>query len=213
MCSELGAKSLALALAAGLLLVLACGDMVLFRAKGDFFPLVPGTRWTYALDGTTTIDSVAGDTSVAGRACVAVLRNYSPEFWTRQQGEARRFVRRTVNRAGHEYLLEERYGLAYVLPFVLGSNWSESFRDTVPLSGTDTVFVKDSIFGRVAAIEDVQTQAGTFIQCYRLELHQEVAAADTTVSDWTEWLAPGVGLVKSVAGTTEKSLVEFKPGP
>jgi hypothetical protein len=194
------------------LLGLSCSDMTLYRAKGDYFPLISGTRWTYQYGSTTSVDSVAGDRSIAGRACVVVLRDYAPEFWTKGQNEVRRYVDLTVSRAGTDYTLEERYALVYALPFVLGATWYESFRDTVVLAGIDTVLVRDSIFGRVAAIEDVQTPAGTIIQCYRIETHRDVEATDTTSTDLTEWFAPDVGLVKSQSGTDEKVLIDFEPG-
>jgi hypothetical protein len=190
-----------------------CGDMTFYRAKSDYFPLFPGSRWTYDVAGSTAIDSVAGDSSVAGRACVVVLRDYAPEYWTKQLTAVRQFVRLAANRGGQEYVLEERYGLVYALPLVQGATWDESFRDTIVLMGTDTVFLMDSVSGRVAAIEDVETPAGTFIQCYRVEIHREVAAAELSfTADYSEWLAPGVGLVKRKTGTEERVLTGYAPG-
>ena len=190
-----------------------CSDMTFYRAKSDYFPLVPGSRWTYDAAGYTAIDSVVGDSSVAGRACVIVLRDYAPEYWTKQVMAVRQFVHLSANRGGQEYVLEERYGLVYALPLVEGATWDESFRDTVVLMGTDTVFLKDSVSGRVAAVEDVETPAGTFIQCYRVETHREVEAAEVSfTADYSEWLAPGVGLVRRVTGTDTTRLTDYEPG-
>ena len=195
-------------------LLAGCGDMTFFRAKSDYFPLVPGSRWTYDVGGNTSIDSVVGDSSVADRACVVLLRDYSPEYWSRQLTALRQYTRLVANRGGEDYVLEERYRLVYALPFVEGTTWDESFRDTVVLVGTDTVLVKDSVSGRVAAIEDVETPAGTFIQCYKVETHRDFEGAEQSfTTDCTEWFAPGVGLVKRVAGTEAKVLTEYKPGP
>jgi len=193
--------------------VVGCGDMTFFRAKSDYFPLIPGSRWTYDVAGNTAIDSVVGDSSVGGRACVVVLRDYAAECWTKQLNAVRQFIYLSANRGGYEYVLEERYGLVYALPLVEGATWSESFRDTVVLLGTDTVFLKDSVSGRVAAIEDIATPAGTFIQCYRIEIHREVEAADQSfTADCSEWLAPDVGLVKRRTGTEERELTSYEPG-
>lgn len=190
-----------------------CSDMTFFRAKSDYFPLIAGSRWTYDVAGRTAIDSVVGDSSVDGRACVVVLRDYAPEYWTKQATEVRQLTRLAANRGGQEYVLEERYGLVYGLPFVQGATWSESFRDTVVLMGTDTVFVKDSVSGHVAAIEDVETKAGTFIQCYRVEMYREVAAAEASfAASYADWLAPGVGLVRRVTGTDTTDLTGYEPG-
>jgi hypothetical protein len=150
---------------------------------------------------------------VDGRPCVVILRDYASEYWTKQIKEVRQFTSLVVNRGGQDHVLEQEYRLIYALPFILGSTWSERYRDTVILQGTDTVFVRDSIFGRVAAIEDVATPAGTFLQCYRVETHREVEAAELSfTADYSEWLAPGVGLVKRVTGTEEKVLTSYEPG-
>jgi hypothetical protein len=200
---------------AGLLLAFlcGCGDMTLYRAQSDYFPLVRGSRWTYDVTGNTEIDSVVGDSTVAGRACIVVLRDYAPEYWTKQATEVRQFANLVTIRSGQEYVLEQRYRLVYALPLVAGATWCESFRDTVVLMGTDTVFLKDSLRGRVAAIEDVATAAGTFVQCYRVETYREVEAADLSfTADYQEWLAPDVGLVKRVTGTDSLTLTDYEPG-
>jgi len=211
MCSDARRRVLVI-LAAGALLS-GCGDMTFYRAKSDYFPLVPGSRWTYDVGGNTATDSVVGDSAVDGRACVVVLRDYAPEFWTKQMTEVRQFTSLVANRGGQDYVLERRYRLVYALPLIEGATWSESYRDTIALMGTDTVFLKDSVSGRVAAIDSVATQAGTFIECYRVDSHREVNAAELSfTADYSEWLAPGVGLVKRVTGTEERVLTVYEPG-
>jgi hypothetical protein len=195
------------------LLLLSCSDMTFYRAKSDYFPLAPGSRWTYDIAGNTAIDSVVGDSSVDGRPCVVVLRDYAPEYWTKQITEVRQFTSLVANRGGQDYVLEQRYRLVYALPLIEGATWSESYRDTVVLMGTDTVFLKDSLSSRVAAIDDITTPAGTFLQCYRVETYRDVEAAELSFTDnYTEWLAPGVGLVKRVTGTEERVLTGYEPG-
>lgn len=190
-----------------------CNDMTFYRARSDYFPLVPGSRWTYDVAGNTAIDSVVGDSAVDGRACVVVLRDYAPEYWTKQVTEVRQFTNLVASRGGREYVLEERYRLVYALPLVEGATWSELYRDTIVLLGTDTVFLRDSLWGRVAAIEDIATPAGTFIQCYRIDTYREVEAAELSfTADYSEWLAPGVGLVKRVTGTEERLLTGHERG-
>jgi hypothetical protein len=185
--------------------------MTLYRAKSDYFPLVPGSRWTYDVGGNTAIDSVVGDSAVDGRTCVVVLRDYAPEYWTKDVTGVTRLTSLIANRGGQDYVLERDYRLLYALPLVLGSAWHSMYTDTVVVQGTDTVPVKDSIAGRVTAIEDVATPAGTFIQCYRVDTHREVAAAElSSTTDYSEWLAPGVGLVKRVTGTDSLVLTNYR---
>jgi len=195
------------------LCLLACSDMTIFRAGHDYFPLTSGTRWTYNDAGFTSIDSVGGDSTVGGRNAIIVFRDFSPEFWLKGPTEIRRFARRSVIRAGAEYVLEERYGLEYQLPLVKGATWEECFRDTVVLMGTDTVFVKDSVSARVAGTENVETQAGTFVECYQVDFYREVQTDTAATTQYSEWLAPGVGVVKRRTGTEERVLTEYQIGP
>ena len=183
--------------------------MTFFRAGQDYFPLQDGTRWTYDDAGFTSIDSVAGDSMVLGRNAVVVLRDFAPEMWLKNQTEIRKYVRRTVIRGGAEYVLEERYGLEYQVPLVKGAAWSESFEDTVILMGTDSVFVQDSVAAIVAAIEDVTTPAGTFVQCYRVDFYRVVRTDTTATLQYQEWLAPGVGVVRR----GERVLTSYRIGP
>lgn len=203
--------------ALSLALMAGCSDMTFFRAKSDYFPLVSGSSWTYNIAGMTEIDSVAGDSTVNGQSCVVVLRDYAPEYWTKGLTEVRQLTSISVNRNGQDYPLEERYGLIYELPFVLGATWSDSYRDTIAPLGTDTIKLSDSLSGRVAAIEDIATPAGTFIQCYRIDTYHDirtVEASDTTDSllVYSEWFAPDVGLVQRVTGTDTLVLTNYESG-
>jgi hypothetical protein len=197
-----------------LVLVLAgCGDLLFYRAGQDYFPLVQGTGWTYSEAGFAAYDSVAGDTVVLGRTAVVVLRDFAPEFWLRAPTELRRYIRRTLSAGGEEYVLEERFGLEYQLPLVEGAGWGESFSDTVVVLGNDSVPVRDSVSARVTAIEDVDVPAGSFSQCYRVEFYREFQGSDTTVEQYTEWLAPGVGVVRRLSGAADRVLTGFHIGP
>ena len=198
--------------AAAALLTLACSDMVLFRAGQDYFPLVNGTTWGYTEGGFASYDSVAGDTAVLGRTAVVVLRDFAPEFWLSSPAELRRYVRRTVTLGGQEYVLEERFGLEYQLPLVAGTGWAEVFYDTVAVLGNDSIPVRDSMAARVTAVEDVETPAGSFFDCYRVEFYRSFAGSDTLTEQYTEWLAPGVGVVRRT-GAADRVLTGYRIGP
>lgn len=193
--------------------LIGCSDMTLYRAGADYFPLVQDTRWTYTTGQFTLIDSVAGDTGIAERTAIVVLRSFVPEFWVRDRTGAWRYQRRAVYRGGNEVEVEARFARVYEFPLVLGNTWSETFRDTVRVLGSETLAIFDSLAGRVAAIEDVSTPAGTFNDCYRIELFRTELL--DTLAQVTElhWLAPGVGLVKRLVGTDSAVLVDYRIGP
>ncbi len=195
------------------LLALACSDMVLYRAGQDYFPLVPGSYWAYEQGGFAGYDSVARDSVVLGRSAVMVLRDFAPEFWLRAPTELRRYIRRTVTLGGREHVIDERWGLEYRLPLVVGAGWAESFSDTVVVLGNDSIAVRDSVAARVTAVEDIETAAGSFFDCYRVEFYREFFATDTVVEQYTEWLAPGVGVVRRTGAAADRVLTGFRIGP
>jgi hypothetical protein len=44
-------------------------------------------------------------------------------------------------------------------------------------------------------------------------MYRDVAAAETSfTANYTDWLAPGIGLVKRVTGTEERVLTGYEPG-
>jgi hypothetical protein len=184
--------------------------MTIFRAGQDYLPLAPGNRWSYT-DGRypPLVDSVAGDTAIDGRTAVLYYHNYGAEYWVKSPTEVRQLLSLTL---GLYDTLARHFGLVYSLPFVKGSAWTESFIDTVLLMGTDTLILFDSISGRVADFEDVNTPAGTYADCYRVEFWRKMHTNRDSTVQYTEWLAPGVGLVKRLSGFDSLMLVEYKPG-
>ena len=196
-------------IAAALLALAACDDLTLYRAGSDYFPLASGTRWKYSSGTSSYVDSVAGDSTIADRRAVVVYRSFAPEFWVKNQADVWRYSRRTTVRNGREYEVESRFALEYVLPLVVGATWSQTFCDTIVLGGTETLYVRDSSAGRVAEVTSVATPAGEFAECYRLELFRSVRTDSLAETSWTEWLAPGVGLVKRRTPSDSIVLVEF----
>ncbi len=196
-----------------LLLTLSCQDMTVYRSGEDYFPLADGSQWKYLVDGDTTYREVLGDSSIGGRIAIILAEDFVPAFWIKEPTRVFRYYHRTCNRGGEDYTIEARYGLVYRLPFVAGTGWETEFADTVVLLGTDTIPVYHRLEARVAAVESVATPAGTFYDCYRLEMTELVQATDTSSLTWTEWLAPGAGLVRRLSGSEDIVLAEYRIGP
>ncbi len=196
-----------------ILLSLSCTDMLVHRSSQDYFPLARQSQWKYLLGTDTTYVEVLGDSSVGGRTATIVAVDFAPTFWHKQPTRIQKFFLRTVNVSGRDYILEQRYRLVYLLPLVEGNTWEEEFSDTIVVLGTDTVFYYHKLAARVSGIDSVPTPAGTFHDCYRVDFTEEVREFDSTAVAYTEWLAPGVGLVKRVTGTEEQVLAEYRIGP
>jgi hypothetical protein len=192
------------------LLLAGCklNDGVLRRSAADYFPLHAGSEWRYDLDGTTSLVRVRGDSLVDNYPVTVVLRDYEEEYWLESQGDVSRFVSTVVNLGGTDYPLEQRFRRFYVLPFVLGNSWSDDFNDTVDVLG-DTIHYRHEIDGKVTAIDTVTVPAGSFADCYEVDLNELVVVNDSVASISTqEWYAPNVGLVKRVQGSSEELLTE-----
>ncbi|MEO0080585.1 MAG: hypothetical protein ABIK44_07925 [candidate division WOR-3 bacterium] len=202
-----GSKVRGLIAAGCWLLLCACSDTTLYRAGRDYFPLIPGSEWRYQFGTDTTYLSVDSSQQVIqGQTCTVLYRNFAPEYWTKGLTEVRKFF---VLASGYGETLEARFGLVYQLPLVLGSVWQDEFFDTLLVRG-DTIYFSHSLAGRVAAIEAVSTLAGTFYDCYRLDFQEQVVDPETTTTQFTEWLAPGVGVVKRQTSAGDELLIEYK---
>lgn len=184
-------------------------DGVLRRAAADYFPLRTNSEWRYDVGGTVSLVQVRGDSIAYNSPATVVLRDYQEEYWLKTGGEVRRFVSRVVNRNGTDYPLEQTYRRYYVVPFVLGNSWSEDFHDTLDILG-ETIVYRHKIDGQVTGVSTVAVPAGSFSECYEIDLTELVAVNDSVASINTqEWYAPGVGLVKRSQGATVEQLTEY----
>jgi len=200
-------------LVAGLLVLALSGckfdDGVLRRAAADYLPLRTGSEWRYDVGGTISLVQVRGDSIAYNSPATVVLRDYAEEYWLRSSGDVRKFVSRLVNRNGTDYPLEQRYRRFYVLPFVLGNAWSEDIQDTLDILG-ETIIYRHRIEGKVTGVSEIAVTAGSFSECYEVDLNELIAVNDSVASTSTkEWFAPGVGLVKRSRDATEEQLTEY----
>lgn len=183
-------------------------DGVLRRSAANYFPLDSGSEWRYDVGGTSSLVQVWGDSLVDNSPVTVVLRDYEEEYWLESQGDVSRFVDTVVNLGGTDYPLEQRFRRFYVLPFVLGNSWSDDFDTTAVIMG-DTFRYRHDIDGKVAAIDTVTVPAGSFTDCYEVDLNELVAVNDSETNTSTrEWYAPDVGLVKRIRGSSEELLTE-----
>jgi hypothetical protein len=192
-----------------ILLAFGCNeDHIVFRATSDYFPLRVGDYWRYqdTLGINPRFVEVAGDSAVAGRACIVVEDNFKETYWTKSEGRIEKFVVETVTLYGEVDTLEQNYRLFYLVPFVVGNRWGDTLTDTV-VALTDTIVFSHAIDVTVAGIEDV----GDFTDVYKLEIFETITQNDSmeTIAT-TEWFAPTIGLVKRVQGGSEEVLVEYR---
>ncbi|MGQ9707559.1 MAG: TapB family protein [bacterium] len=193
-----------------IVLGLACQDMLLYRSGANYFPIFPGGQWRYLLDTDTIIVEVdTRDTTIASKSCVRIYRNFAPEYYIASPNEIWKLVVSTMPRPGGEDTVEFRFGLRYRLPFVLGDRFQDHF-DTILIRGPDTVQFVHTFEVRVSGVDSVRVPAGAFFDCYRLEFTELVVKPETVLTQWVEWLAPGVGVVQCQRGNEKEVLIEYR---
>lgn len=193
----------------GLVFILGCGqDHIVLRATGDYFPLRIGNYWKYedAVTKIPRIVEVKADSVVFGRSCTVVEDNFKESYWIKSEGWVEKFIVNTITRYGDEDTLEQAYRVFYLLPFVVGNTWSDTFADTVVVL-TDTIVFHHAIEVTVAGIEDVND----FTDTYKVETVETQSQNDSTETRaTTEWLAPGIGIVKRVGEGVDELLIEYQ---
>ncbi|MEO0005158.1 MAG: hypothetical protein ABIK49_04065 [candidate division WOR-3 bacterium] len=193
------------------LIFLGCSDMLLYRSGANYFPLPQGATWKYLFENDTIYVQV--DTSpavIANRNCIRVYRNFAPEYYTVSPTEIEKLIITEIPRPNKPDTVEFRFGLRYRQPLVLGDSFQDSF-DTTLFWGQDTVKFLHSLRVRVSAIDSVLVPAGKFYDCYRLEFCEMVVKPETTITQWIEFLAPDVGVVKREYHSGEKEcLIEYR---
>ncbi len=154
------------------------GALPSISAQGtDILPFVPGTEWTYTVQGPS--GSTSYKTRVVG--CAEVLSSKVARFETKV-GE--RTVPYQVMADAYRIYRRNR-------PDKPESKWTvEAIKPD--FGGTE---VEDNVQYRHAGIETVETPAGTFADCVKIEIKNAQGRVVNV------WYAPGVGMVKRVNET------------
>lgn len=191
----------------------ACG-----KPAPEYFPLDEGLRWEYALhEKSKVVDRVLplqmrnmGRATRDGQTYARRLASDGNEYWLQLTDSA--VVRAGVRRAiDFEPLLDEHPRTVLPLPPAEDRWWEletrpyilervEPFRERFFQDESKRIVLRMT----VAATDDtVETAAGTFTHCLRVEgsgvlnvlADARIGASEVPVTQ-VEWYAPGVGLVK-----------------
>ena len=177
--------------------------LALLVQDADYFPVQPGTSWSYKMSSGQALEvKIAGPSAVGTQACVAVQSVL---------GEQRTLEHVAVTREGlTAFKVENAYGameyptpiLRAKLPFKKGDTWQITMKEG-PQVNTYTYLTED--------LEKVAVPAGTF------EAWKVVITLGSAVM--SNWYAKGIGLVKQVYAvngqtmTAELVSTSLKPAP
>jgi len=105
----------------------------------------------------------------------------------------------------------EEWSLRYSVPLIIGNKWHVEMK-TIDFY-TDIEY-KVTIIREIIGRESVSIMAGTFENCFKLIMHEEWEAVDTTFADSNYyydaecWYAPYVGLIEMIVINTDKQYLE-----
>ena len=156
--------------------------------SADHFPLAAGRRWTYE----SNLGEVSSWVEVSGNEC-RVLSTSSALDTEQKMVLAPEGVYLLATKSKVYFVKSERTYqpplLRLPLPLKVGRTWNWSGKETV-----DGEEIRTIVTGSVEAEEKVTAPAGEFT-CLRVKV--DTACSDGTTASSTQWLAPGVGIVKA----------------
>jgi hypothetical protein len=152
------------------------------------FPLAAGMRWTYE----SNLGEVSSWVEASGDECrvLATSSTLDTEQRLRLSAEGVYLLsaKSKVCFFGTERVYEPPL-LRLPLPLAVGKTWNWSGKETA-----DGDEITTSVTGTVEAEEKVSVPAGEY-SCLRVKV--DTSCSDGTTASSTQWLAPGIGIVKA----------------
>ena len=188
-----------------LVLALVC-SFTLTAAAQNYYPAAIGNTWTLmSVDGTEERTYTIEEPDIEVDAGVVLLKIATAVVGTEAVDIDNYYV--TVDTTGiklHQSATDEgAFGIAaaqfdppasfFPLPLVLGDAWEIVAETELQIVGATT----STTSAEVVALETIETSAGTFDNCVKIQLNRRVVTRlVTTRSTSYQWLAPDVGPVK-----------------
>ncbi len=188
-----------------LVLALVCSFTLTAEAQ-NYYPAAIGNTWTLmSVDGTEERTYTIEEPDIEVDAGVVLLKIATAVVGTEAVDIDNYYV--TVDTTGiklHQSATDEgAFGIAaaqfdppasfFPLPLVLGDAWEIVAETELQIVGATT----STTSAEVVALETIETSAGTFDNCVKIQLNRRVVTRlVTTRSTSYQWLAPDVGPVK-----------------
>lgn len=186
------------------------------RIKGDYFPITQtGNFWIYRnKDGSDKYLETKGSIIKDGKEAIIIEKNYEETYWYKGEGYVSRYRDIEINFNGQLFTVESRWQNYVEIPIIKGNSWKDTWEDTLIFYNLP-LYRTDKLNGRVEGFETVETQAGTFENCYRIrfqtseKINSEITGDSLVEKTYYEWYAPDVGLVKSTEDNENWELIDY----
>jgi len=191
------------------LLVVFCGDNhIVQRAAEDYFPLRVDYWWRYASENDTVLVEVEPADTILQIEYFPVSYNGVVQYLTKSDNAVLKYVRKVYNYAGNDHTVIENFVVRIELPFINGNSYEYYLADSIYVAGQ---FIKAE-YSITATVIDFayESDYGDIYEINLLTI-ESMITPDTSIvdtSEYIEYYAPGVGMIRFVDGTSEYQLIE-----
>lgn len=191
------------------LLVMFCGDNhIVQRAAEDYFPLRAEYWWRYASEDDTIYVEVEPTDTLLQTECFPVSYNGVVRYLAKSDDGVLQYIKKTYNYAGNDHTVIEDFMIRIELPLIKDNTYQYGISDSIyvanqlikasyEINGIVIDYAYDSDYGDIYEVN--------------LTSIESMITPDTAIVDTievTEFYAPGVGMVRFLAGTSEYRLIE-----
>lgn len=186
-----------------------CADNhIVQRAAEDYFPLRADYSWRYANENDTVLVEVEPTDTILQVECFPVSYNGVVQYLTKSDDAVSKYIRKIYNYAGNDHTIIEDFVVRIELPLISGNSYEYYLADSIYVVGQ---WIKAEY--RISAAVVDFTYDSDYGDVYEINLLtiESVLTPDTSIvdtSEYTEYYAPGVGMIRFVDGTSEYHLIE-----
>ena len=191
------------------LLIVFCGDNhIVQRAAEDYYPLRADYWWRYASENDTVLVEVEPADTLLQIECFPVSYNGVVQYLTKSDYAVSKYVKKVYNYAGNDHTVIEDFVVRIELPFINGNSYEYYLADSIYVAGQ---LIKTEY--RITATVIDFAYESDYGDTYEINLLtiESMITPDTSIvdtSEYIEYYAPGVGMIRFVDGTSEYHLIE-----
>jgi len=183
-----------------LLLIVGCGNNIIERSAGDYFPYTAGNWWRYnntsSYDPQTIFVEVEPLDTLLQIECYPVTFSGVASYYAFGNTGIREYVKVVYTFAGTEYAVLQGFVKRIVTPLVSGFNFADSLADSLNIAGA---WIKGKYETRGLISEYREDELYGNVYKISFSIRETVVTPETTTvrdRNLTEYYAPGVGLVR-----------------
>ena len=191
-------------------LFIHCGDNhIVQRAAEDYFPLREGYWWQYSNQNDTILVEVEPLDTILQIECFPVSYNGTVEYLAKHDESISQYIIRLYNFAGIDYTLLEDFIVRIELPLVRGNSYRHVLTDSILVAG-QLIRANYEVIGDVIDFAYEPEYGDVYeVRITTIETLIKPDTAHTDTTEFTEYYAPGVGMIGFRDTASEYNLIEY----